>query len=337
MTTPTEALTRAWGDLPAQLQAHPGIKALHRAALAQSTHPADASKSVARIDMAQPDYVPDAITDLVFNALTAPECHRLREWAAIGPVQRAEVESFAELVQPSAPSAEPAAKWCAVHQHYKPCEHTAPAPLPAALLVRDIANDLPASVAELKSMQFERMRHIANEWADMATNGLQWLRNIKDGISTSADALENMEACMAHCRQVNDAPGLYGVGTAPQAAASVAGMVPAAQNDWRKLALQFDQQRMSALWHLRALLQDPEAHATAAREFLAAPPAASVPTVQPLTEAAPEPTSCLACDGDGRMPSPEVCSRCGITGCWTIDCEACGGSGITAAPTKEAP
>ena len=36
-------------------------------------------------------------------------------------------------------------------------------------------------------------RHIANEWADMATNGVQWLRNIRDGISTPEDALGEME------------------------------------------------------------------------------------------------------------------------------------------------
>ena len=41
---------------------------------------------------------------------------------------------------------------------------------------------------------------------------------------------------------------------------------------WRKLALQFDAQRMAALIHLRTLLDFPEAHAKAAREFLAAAP-----------------------------------------------------------------
>jgi hypothetical protein len=48
-------------------------------------------------------------------------------------------------------------------------------------------------------------RHVANEWADMATSGLQWLRNIKDGISTVDDALENMNACLEHCVSVREA------------------------------------------------------------------------------------------------------------------------------------
>lgn len=36
--------------------------------------------------------------------------------------------------------------------------------------------------------------HMANEWADMASNGLQWLRNIRDGVSTTTEALDEMQA-----------------------------------------------------------------------------------------------------------------------------------------------
>jgi hypothetical protein len=43
--------------------------------------------------------------------------------------------------------------------------------------------------------------------------------------------------------------------------------------EWRKLALQYDRQRMQALWHLRALIENPVAHVDAARSFLSAPPA----------------------------------------------------------------
>ena len=43
----------------------------------------------------------DALTERVQRALSAPGCERLAEWAAIGPVQRAAVEQFAQsLVQP---------------------------------------------------------------------------------------------------------------------------------------------------------------------------------------------------------------------------------------------
>lgn len=42
---------------------------------------------------------------------------------------------------------------------------------------------------------------------------------------------------------------------------------------------------------------------------------------------------CAACDGDGRVPSPEECTRCGLRGCWTVECAACGGTGeVAAAP-----
>lgn len=53
---------------------------------------------------------------------------------------------------------------------------------------------------------FEALRHSANEWADMATSGLQWLRNIVDGISDPKQALANLESNLKHCRAVNDDP-----------------------------------------------------------------------------------------------------------------------------------
>ncbi|ENZ78027.1 MULTISPECIES: DUF551 domain-containing protein [Ralstonia] len=39
-------------------------------------------------------------------------------------------------------------------------------------------------------------RFLANEWADVATNGLQWLRNIVENASQPAQALANMETCV---------------------------------------------------------------------------------------------------------------------------------------------
>jgi len=41
---------------------------------------------------------------------------------------------------------------------------------------------------------------------------------------------------------------------------------------WRRLALQFDDHRMQAKHHIQRMLENPKAHADAAREFLAAPP-----------------------------------------------------------------
>lgn len=47
----------------------------------------------------------------------------------------------------------------------------------------------------------EAWKHIANEWADEATNGVQYLRNVRDGISTPEEctrsALENIQRIRA--------------------------------------------------------------------------------------------------------------------------------------------
>ncbi len=44
---------------------------------------------------------------------------------------------------------------------------------------------------------------------------------------------------------------------------------------------------------------------------------------RPIEEA----VDCAECDGTGKVPSPETCTRCGYVGCWSITCEKCGGSG----------
>ncbi len=45
-------------------------------------------------------------------------------------------------------------------------------------------------------------RHIANEWADATANGVQWLRNIRDGVCTAADALAIMESNVERIQQM---------------------------------------------------------------------------------------------------------------------------------------
>jgi hypothetical protein len=58
--------------------------------------------------------------------------------------------------------------------------------------------------------QDETTDHIANEWADMATNGIVWLRNIRDGISTPVEALTEMESNLQRIqklRAVEPTPG----------------------------------------------------------------------------------------------------------------------------------
>jgi hypothetical protein len=63
--------------------------------------------------------------------------------------------------------------------------------------------------------------------------------------------------------------------TAEQMRAYALAGLAARGESWRDLAMQFDQHRMAALWHLRAMIADPAAHAEQASAFLAAPPAPS--------------------------------------------------------------
>jgi hypothetical protein len=59
------------------------------------------------------------------------------------------------------------------------------------------------------SAAVEDWRHAANEWADTAYNGLQWLKNIEDGITTDVKAArENLESCCKHSQEVADAAQL---------------------------------------------------------------------------------------------------------------------------------
>jgi hypothetical protein len=74
----------------------------------------------------------------------------------------------------------------------------------ASASVAGLSGAQPEAPAEPSAL--EVLRHTANEWADMASNGLQWLRNIRDGVSTVEDALSSMLRDYAHCREVNDAP-----------------------------------------------------------------------------------------------------------------------------------
>jgi len=65
----------------------------------------------------------------------------------------------------------------------------------------DLCKRIAKRVAALKPQPCDQSpaidwRFLANEWADVATNGLQWLRNIKDNVSQPAQALENMENCV---------------------------------------------------------------------------------------------------------------------------------------------
>lgn len=60
----------------------------------------------------------------------------------------------------------------------------------------------PATPQGEQTGEVERWKHVANEWADVATSALCWLRNISEGISEVQKAIENTEEGIAHCRDV---------------------------------------------------------------------------------------------------------------------------------------
>lgn len=68
--------------------------------------------------------------------------------------------------------------------------------------------------------QAAHRRFMANEWADVATNGLQWLRNIAEGVSKVEDALANMEECVSRVMAQQDA----GPAAAPSASPAAQGV-----------------------------------------------------------------------------------------------------------------
>lgn len=61
--------------------------------------------------------------------------------------------------------------------------------------------DTKAKEPEGKTME-KTWQHAANEWADATCNALQWIRNIRDGVSTPDAAIADLEAQIKHCREV---------------------------------------------------------------------------------------------------------------------------------------
>lgn len=61
---------------------------------------------------------------------------------------------------------------------------------------------LSAKIVELEKSTLH-YQHQANEWADAATNGPQWIKNIRDGISTVDEALVAIKSDIDRCRRLS--------------------------------------------------------------------------------------------------------------------------------------
>lgn len=74
-----------------------------------------------------------------------------------------------------------------------------PAAVPLnANLVATSALNASAAPEEAKPVAGD-WQHVANEWADVATSALQWLRNVVDGTSHGEAAITNTENCIEQC------------------------------------------------------------------------------------------------------------------------------------------
>lgn len=76
--------------------------------------------------------------------------------------------------------------------------------LTLAQIIREKIDSLPASAkADAKILSdAKHTAHLCNEWADAATNGLQWLKNVRDGASTIDEAIASMISNIEYCRAV---------------------------------------------------------------------------------------------------------------------------------------
>lgn len=66
----------------------------------------------------------------------------------------------------------------------------------------DAMSEQPSAAVEAAEWQPD-FEHLANEWADAATNGPCYLANVRDGIYTFDEALAGMRRDFEHCRKVS--------------------------------------------------------------------------------------------------------------------------------------
>lgn len=79
-------------------------------------------------------------------------------------------------------------------------------PLVSMLEPYKLNSESPLQTLQRLLLDSKKQQHLANEWADIATSGLQWLRNIQDGISKPQAAIENMEVLVRNLRTSMDSP-----------------------------------------------------------------------------------------------------------------------------------
>lgn len=67
-------------------------------------------------------------------------------------------------------------------------------PIPVNLINRmDTLKKKADENKEQENQLLKDVLHVGNEWADVATNGLQWVKNARDGFSTLQESIDDME------------------------------------------------------------------------------------------------------------------------------------------------
>jgi hypothetical protein len=84
-------------------------------------------------------------------------------------------------------------------------EHISPKQLLALAQEANLGLDKVIEVFRMAA-QPSPVQHNTNAWADMAANGLQWVRNIVDGVSDPVVALANLEENLKHCEAAPTPP-----------------------------------------------------------------------------------------------------------------------------------
>jgi hypothetical protein len=123
--------------------------------------------------------------------------------------------------------------------------------------VREALDEI--DLAEFASPDVRPSAPVVDEFTLLTLDAVaKHLRKVE--LPTSADCVDKVRALLASRPAV------------PVQQEPVAAQPQDDDSDWRRLALQFDGHRMQAIWHLKAMLSDPQAHAAEASKFLAAGP-----------------------------------------------------------------
>ena len=123
---------------------------------------------------------------------------RASRYCVLPGLERKTDEAMAALADLERAASDP------VMWQYLDTQHVQIDPPPPSDVWRALYAAPPVSAGMFTAEQMRAVKFETNELWDALTSALQWLRNIRDGISTPETAIENTEAMIAHCREVEE-------------------------------------------------------------------------------------------------------------------------------------